>query len=130
MKVHHIGYAVNSIEKALAELSALGFESSGEPVDDASRNVRILLLANGPHRVELVAPLDPERTSPVDGILAKRGPGPYHICYEDSDLPGAVDRPKGLGFSLIQAPSYAPALDSDVAFLFHRELGLVELVQE
>lgn len=130
MRVHHIGYAVHSIEKAFAELSALGFESLGEPVDDASRNVRILMLANGPCRVELVAPLDTERTSPVDGILARRGPGPYHICYEDANLPGAVDRLKGLGFSLIQPPSYAPALDSDVLFLFHRELGVVELVQE
>ncbi len=129
MNVHHVGYAVSSVSKAFEEMKSLGFAAISDVVDDEERNVRILLLANGSYRVELVAPLDPGKSSPVDGVLAKKAPGPYHFCYEVENLAIAIQDLKEKGFSLFQSPSPARALDSEVAFLFHRELGIIELVQ-
>ena len=46
LRIHHIGYAVSSIEKSIQKFEVLGYEAIGEVVDDVSRKVRIVFLEN------------------------------------------------------------------------------------
>lgn len=69
MKIHHIGYAVKSIEKSRKDFQALGYREEGNLVFDQKRNVAILFLTNGSVRVELVEAGNPAEPSPVDNWL-------------------------------------------------------------
>ena len=83
MIIDHIGYAVKDIEKAKQSLQTLGFVF-GEVIEDKARNINILFGENGGYKVELVAPIS--TGSPVDSILTKVGPSPYHFCFTSSDI--------------------------------------------
>ena len=41
MKIHHIGYLVDNIERALSEFEKLGFSRIGETVEDPMREIFI-----------------------------------------------------------------------------------------
>jgi len=129
MNIDHIGYAVRSVDEAAEKMESLGFSVVGSAFDDEKRNVRILFVSNGPYRVELIAPLDPNIPSPVDNILKKGPPGPYHFCYSVDSLKSAVQTLKEQGLVVIESPTWAGALDTDVAFLFDRSLGVIELAE-
>lgn len=129
MDIDHIGYAVRSVDEAAEKMKFLGFGILGPAFDDEKRNVRILFVSNGPYRVELIAPLDPNIPSPVDNILKKGSPGPYHFCYGVDCLKSAVQTLKEQGLLVIEPPSWAEALDTNVAFLFDRSLGVIELAE-
>ena len=120
---------MRSLEKAVESMKALGFDVVGSVFDDVKRNVRILFVCNGPYRVELIAPLDLSRPSPVDGILRKKSAGPYHLCYQVECLIKSIDKLQIGGAIIIEPPSWAGALESNVSFLFDRTLGVIELVE-
>lgn len=135
MSVHHIGYAVADIEKASKIFASLGYVIESPCVNDSNRNVKILLLRNDKTLVELIAILDVEKESPIDFIFKKEfsfpGKGiPYHICYSVDDIDQTIARLKKENFGVIQPRLKAPALDdNDVAFLYHRDIGIIELLQ-
>ena len=83
MKVHHIGYAVQNIDKALSSFERMGFYKVTDTVRDQIRKVDICFISDQDNKnmIELIAPF--EKGSDVDGVLEKwGGPNPYHICYE------------------------------------------------
>ena len=85
-------------------------------------------MENGHERVELVTPNGV--STPVDGVLKNSGPTPYHICYEVSDMPAAVNELKANGWMVIKEPTPAPAIgDALVTFLYNRHVGMIELVE-
>lgn len=128
MNVHHVGYAVRSIEKAVPIFEALGFDVNGAVVDDEGRNVRIVFMQNMGVTIELVAPL--HSPSPIDAILAKSGAAPYHICYEVECLREAVVTLTKQGFKPFTAESPAPAIEGcAVVFLYNPVVGVIELVE-
>lgn len=127
MKVHHVGYAVKKLEKAVEAFERLGY-ISGDITEDTSRNIRIVFMENGHERVELVTPNGV--STPVDGVLKNSGPTPYHICYEVSDMPAAVNELKANGWMVIKEPTPAPAIgDALVTFLYNWHVGMIELVE-
>ena len=127
MKIHHVGVAVHSIDEVLPDYIALGYAVSHRVVDEA-RRVDIAFVRNGDYVIELVAPAASE--SPVDGLLEKVGPSPYHLCYIVDDITSAMRELRGAGYVRVTAPSPAPAIGyAAVAFLHHRRVGLVELVE-
>lgn len=79
--MHHIGYAVRSIEKAVEGFRALGYVEEGKPVLDKERNVSILFMANGGYRIELVEAGDPTMPSPVDSWLKNQKGGASPTIY-------------------------------------------------
>lgn len=126
-EVHHVGFAVKSVEAALSEFAALGWVAEGDAVDDAARKVRILFMRLGASRIELAAPLSPD--SPVSKFLA-RGGGPYHVCYEADSLEDAARGLASRGFVQFAKPAPAPAIaNRRVAWFFSRSAGLVEVVE-
>lgn len=127
MKVHHIGYAVKNLEQSIAAFEALGY-SSGAITADAGRKIRIAFLRNGSECVELVAPDGDE--SPVDGVLKSIGPTPYHICYEVPDMESALAELQHSRWIVTKQAEPAPAIGgARVAFLYHRRVGMIELVE-
>ncbi|WP_294158822.1 VOC family protein [uncultured Selenomonas sp.] len=128
MKVHHIGYYVKQMEAARAAFQKLGYEELEGVVQDDDRSIRICFLKNGTEVVELV---EPEERSPFDNKkLRKMGNTPYHICYEAEDLERAIIAMQDDGYFLVQPPAPAVAIGGRrVAFLYHDDVGLLELVE-
>ncbi|KQN97704.1 VOC family protein [Paenibacillus sp. Leaf72] len=129
MKVHHIGYVVEDLDKALQEFIALGYEVDGEKCHDDQRNILIQFIKNGSYLVELVCPLNDN--SPVKNILKKVGSTPYHFCYETANLLEKTEQLKKLGYLVIAEALAAPAIGNKrVVFLFKNNMGIIELVEE
>lgn len=127
-RVHHLGYAVATIEGGRAAFAALGWESFGEVTEDVGRNVRIAFLKKGEDVIELVAPL--AKPNPVEKVLAAGVGVPYHICYEVDSPAAAEAELKAKKFLPFIRPTAAPALEGRrVEFLFNKEIGIIELVE-
>ena len=124
--VDHIGYAVKDMKSAREQFSALGYEF-GEEKPDEHRKVRLSMGQMGGVKVELLAPLNNEK-SPVDGYLSKLGSTPYHICYEVCEIDGAVSELQDKGFTILGVPAYSVPLEGTVCFLYSPEIGLIEII--
>lgn len=129
MKLHHIAIATKDIAESCEIYVKLGY-SVGQIVDDIQRDVRICFITLDDIRFELVQPLS--RTSPVSKILEKSGhDSMYHICYQTNKINKSINEFVKLGFMAISNIDPAPAIDGKrVVFMFHKILGLIELVEE
>jgi len=128
-KFHHLGVAVSSLEKAATWYGMAGCMLS-EVIADPVRKVRICWVRReGDPLIELIEP-DGEG-SPVSPVLERIGAGPYHTCYSVPDLDGAVVELRKSGALLLGRPVAAPAISGSlVCFMFARDAGLLELVEE
>ena len=124
---HHIGVAVKDIDKTAAMYVSGGYEKS-DTIFDPVQNVNICWLTKtGMPTVELLAPVD--ETSPVCKILKKNGVTPYHTCYVVEDIEQAIADLRQQKYVLVSKPVEAVAIHNcKVAFLHHRQVGLIELV--
>lgn len=128
MKIHHIGYAVKSIDKAFEVLKLLGFEEEEEKITDEKRDVKILFIKNGEYQIELIEPLG--ENSPIKNILKKNGSIPYHLCYESENILEDIEFLRNKRFLLIDELSESTAIrGKKVCFLYHQEIGIIELVE-
>ena len=133
MKIHHIAYAVTSIEKSKIKFEDLGFKATDtEPVNDDIRNIKILFMMHDESKtlIELVEPLND--TSPITNLCKKMHgcASPYHICYEVENLSEALSEFKSKGYLVTQKPAPAVAIEGkNVAFLFQKDVGIIELVE-
>jgi len=128
MRFHHIGIAVFSLEETASMYEKGGYMRSGF-VFDPEQNVDICWLTkdNAP-LLELLAPVN--TLSPVNSILEKNGVSPYHCCYEVDDIEQAIIELRKQRFIVVKKPVKAVALNNSlVAFVFHKNVGLVELVE-
>ncbi len=127
MRVHHIGYAVEDLDKAIESFIALGYSLLHRRIDE-ERNVEIAFVENEGVAVELVSPLN--GGSPIDGVLARAGSGPYHICYEVDSISQACSRLRKDGWVVVHKPAPAPAIGGAmVAFAYSKNIGLAEFVE-
>ena len=129
MTFHHIGIAVNNIEKAQILYEKLGYKMF-LLTNDAVQNVKLCFLdkLNSP-TIELVCPIDDK--SPVVNILKRNGPMPYHTCYEVADIELEIKKLKKGGY--IQVSKTAPAIAFNnrlVCFLYNKNIGLIELLNK
>lgn len=128
MKLHHIGYAVRDICASSAEFERLGYRKCSEVTEDKLRDVRLRFMEKDGHVIELVAPLSD--SAHINNILKKTGSGPYHFCYEVKDLDEGIRSMLENGYVLIENAAEATAIGNRrVAFLFSRELGILELLE-
>lgn len=128
MRVHHIGYAVKSIQKSKQSFLNLGYREEGSVVYDELRKINILFLSNDGYRVELVEPADEE--APVYNILKKSGNTPYHICYYSEDIERDAECLENMGYLRTSEIEQAVAIDKKrVCFLYKRDIGIIELVE-
>lgn len=128
-RFHHIGYAVFSLDATAAIYEKAGYRRS-ETIYDPVQNVNICWLTKEAFpTVELLAPVD--ETSPVNGTLKKSGVSPYHCCYVVDRIEDAVTELKKQKYILVKQAAQAVAFNgSRVCFLFNKDIGLIELVEE
>lgn len=133
MKIHHIAYAVKSIEKSRIGFEILGYREIQPVVEDEQRGIHISFMEHGDSGqvIELIEPAADE--NPVGNYLKKmKGIAtPYHICYETEDLDKALQEFMDKGFIVTAEPAPAPAIDGRrVAFLIQKSVGVIELLEE
>lgn len=128
LSVHHIGYLVKKIEKAIQTFLSLGYQIEHDTVYDDIRKVNICFLVKDGYRIELVSPASED--SVVSGLMKKYKNSPYHICYLTDDFDSAYAALTASGFLAIDTPTRAPALDGrEVVFLTHADIGMIELIR-
>lgn len=125
---HHVGIACRDIDKTKSFYLSMGYVAS-PVIDDPLQHVSVCFLdKDDAPRLELLAPLDEQ--SPVARTLKTVGVSPYHMCYEVRDIEAAIASLRAQRFLLVNGPVPACAMDNHrVAFLFHKDSGLIELVE-
>ncbi len=126
-KIHHIGYLVRRLDRALEQFKKLGFESKDEAIYDTGRDADIAFMSRDGYSIELVCP---HKTSGIYPLLRKTGNSPYHMCFETNDIDKETARLEAEGYTVFIPKQVAPAIggSAEVVFLIHAALGMIELV--
>lgn len=131
MTLHHYGFAAKDIIETARQYELIGFKRlNQEIILDPIQNVRLMFLKNenGP-LLELVEPV--KSGSPVSNILQKAGPTLYHSCYEVRSIAQTMNDLRKKGFISIINPVPAAAFDNRlICFMYHRFIGLIELLEK
>lgn len=130
MRIHHLGIAVKSLEKAIPVFELLlGHPPvSREAIDD--QKVRVAVFQVGEIRIELIEASSPD--SPVARFIAKRGPGIHHLTLAVDDLRGTLEDLENHGIRLIDRNPREGAGGESIAFLHPSSTVnvLIELLEE
>ncbi|MCR5761415.1 MAG: VOC family protein [Sphaerochaetaceae bacterium] len=127
--MHHIGYLVKDIDKSKATFLALGYEIEKNVIFDSFRGVNICFLRKKGCSIELVSPVGDN--SILRNLKKRVGVSPYHICYCVNNIDDAITDLCNMRFVIWEEPHEAPAIEGKrVVFLFHSQMGLIELVEE
>ena len=118
--IDHVGIAVNSLQEAVTQWSAiLGRPPSGEETVP-SEGIRATFFGEGSGRIELLAPLTPE--SPIARFLDRHGPGIHHVCVRVHDLEMALAEAEAAGAEAVPPRVRVGAGGARIAFLHPRSL--------
>jgi methylmalonyl-CoA/ethylmalonyl-CoA epimerase len=131
-KLLHVGVAVPSLGPTTELLSTLfGYKVVSGPFDDPIQKVSVNFLAKSNEdvaEIELIAPITED--SPIRSMLAKDGGGAYHLCFETSDIDGALTHAKKNGCIVVSGPVPAVAFQGRrIAWIYTRSRQLFELVE-
>lgn len=129
LQFHHIGIATSDIESTAERYKDLGYVVDGNVTLDPLQNINICFLRHpSMPTVELLSPVDDK--SPVVQILQKNGVMPYHTCYSVNNIEEVIRQFRKLKYMIVSKPKTACAIgDKRVAFLYHKDMGLIELVE-
>lgn len=129
-KIDHIAIGVNNLDAAVAFYrDVLGLPIS-EPEEVESQKIRLVMIAVGEVKIELMAPTSEE--SPLYKSMAKRGEGIQHICFRSDNIHRELDKLKDSGLRLLQDKPMDGAHNT-LAFFLHPKAAngvLVEFNQE
>ena len=131
LKFHHLGLATRKHDKAVAFVSALGYQI-GESVFDPLQNVRLTMCIHETEpAIEIICPSDTK--GPIDGLTQRHPAGViYHSCYETDDLPEALAALENAGHAVIciSSPKAAPLFGGlHVSFYNVPGIGLIEILE-
>lgn len=117
-RLHHIGIAVRSIAAVNSEIQIF---------HDPIQRVRVAFFEMHDLLVELIEPAGDD--SPVQRSL-NQGVKLLHTCFEVDRLESSMDVAREAGYHPIRHPAPAVAFGGRrIVWVFHRELGLVELLE-
>ena len=129
MQIHHIGYLVKKIDRAIIAFEELGYRKETEIIFDEHRGIDICFLVKDGYRMELVSPKSKE--SVVYELQKKYGNSPYHICYNCENIEMSIQELRSNGYVQYDIPHEAIALNNrNVCFLIHPYLGMIELLED
>lgn len=127
LRFHHIGYAVKSLQKAKERFATLGYTLSDDLEVDTQDALVAYARKDGSPLVELLEPMSPN--SPVQKMIDVR-PGVYHICFAVNDINASIEDLQKEKFVLLAEPVPGHGLDDALtSFLFHRDIGLIQLAE-
>lgn len=130
MKIHHIGYLVQDIDRSIHTFLKWGIgRLVGNIIFDKERLLDIAFISAGEMLIELVSPR--EGSVDIGEGLKQLKNTPYHLCFECDHIQKTIDRlvmdDKCI---LIKEPQPAIAIDGrNVAFLYSGEIGLFEIIE-
>ncbi len=128
MKIHHVGYLVKKMDRAIDSFTILGFCSISDMIYDEYRDVDIQFMEKDGYVVELVSPRSDR--SVVSNLIKTYKNTPYHICYESDSFEDDLKTLELSHFTMFDEPCPAPALgDRRVCFLQSPRIGMIELVE-
>lgn len=130
-RLHHLGFVVASLEKALPGfIASLGARPTTAILHDPLQKVNLVFLrtsASEPVLIELIEPASQD--SPVRRSLDKSG-GPNHACYQVPDLKKALSTMRKNKGVIVRGPRPAVAFGGRrVAWVMTAEWLLVELLE-
>ena len=130
MRIHHLGIAVESLEKAVPifELLLGRAPDSREEVED--QKVRIAGFQVGGSRIELLEASSPD--SPIAGFIGKRGAGIHHLTLTVDNLQTTLNELDRRGIKLVDRTPRIGAGGESIAFLHPSSTAniLIELLEE
>lgn len=130
MRIHHLGIAVESLEKAVAifELLLGRPPDSREEVED--QKVRVAAFQVGESRIELLEASSPD--SPIARFISKRGPGIHHLTLTVDNLSAMLNDLERRGIKLVDRTPRMGAGAESIAFLHPSSTAniLIELLEE
>lgn len=127
----HVGMLVHDIAGAREALLPLGYDTPSERFVDERQGIYIQFVTRSSDptapKLELVQPLRDD--SVVSNLLVKTGATPYHLCLRVPALEPALESLHDQGYAVLGTPAPSAAFGGALfCFLYHRNLGLVELV--
>jgi len=130
--VAHVGVAVPDIASAAEQYRLLGFVPLSEKIlFEESHGVQAYMMENNGFVVELLAPLQVGKESPVDSYIETKPYKMYHVAYKVSDFDGQIQLLKQHRFMLTSQPTESAAQGGKrTAFMANRKFGVIELVEE
>lgn len=131
MRIHHVGYVVQSIQQAaLGFIESLELDWDGRVIHDPLQTVRVSFLhprAAGSPSLELVEPAG--AGSVVQRFLEKGG-GLHHLCFEVDSLEAQLERANASRDRIVHPPAPAAAFDGRrIAWVYTRNKLLVEYLE-
>jgi methylmalonyl-CoA/ethylmalonyl-CoA epimerase len=128
LHVHHVGYLIKKLDKAIKQFKALGYVPVSEIVYDEIRDVDIVFLEMDGYVVELVSPRTKE--SVVGHLMERYKNAPYHMCYESDSFVEDIASLEAGGYVRIDEPTPAPAIGGrNVCFLMGAAGGMIEILE-
>jgi methylmalonyl-CoA/ethylmalonyl-CoA epimerase len=131
-QLRHVGVAVPNLESAANLLSDLfGYKVVSGPFEDPIQKVAVNFMkqrGEDAAEIELIAPLSDK--GPIQAILAKGSAAAYHLCFETSDIDGALEYLKSKGCLIMGTPVPAVAFGGRrIAWIYTPTRQLFELLE-
>lgn len=129
MKIHHFGFFCTDIEKAILFFCDLGLVMKFRIIDELRKVELAFLDDQFGAMIELVAPASSD--SIISSLIKKNPNSFYHACFIAERFDSEINHLEEKGFLLIHPPQESVAFNMNrVTFLFHKELGIIELVEK
>lgn len=130
MQIHHLGIAVESLEKAVPVFELLVGHPPDSREEVKDQMVRVAVFRLGESRIELLESTSPD--SPIARFIARRGPGIHHLALTVENLQGTLNELEGCGLRLIDQKPRQGAAGESIAFLHPYSTGnvLIELLEQ
>jgi methylmalonyl-CoA/ethylmalonyl-CoA epimerase len=128
-QVDHLGFAVESIEDAVAFYQSAFGVAEWELIEMPDRHMRVAVARVGGTLIELIAPTSDAAS--FAKYLRERGPGMHHVAYRVDDIGAALDHLRSQGLRLIDEEP-RPGLHGTLVAFAHPKSAmgvLIELVQ-
>jgi methylmalonyl-CoA/ethylmalonyl-CoA epimerase len=131
LRIHHIGFVVDSIERTGNSFArSLALTWNQEVFFDPLQKVAVTFMQSihqAEPRIELVEPVGED--SPVRSFLLKGG-GLHHLCYEVPSLETQLDMSRSQGGKLVRRPMPAVAFGGRrIAWVYGKEKLLIEFLE-
>ena len=135
-RMNHLGYAVPSIEAAIAHYrDVMGATDIEEPFDLPEQGVKVCFVntptdsgMNGT-QIELIEPFD--ATSPINNFLEKNPQGgQHHVCFEVPDIATAREEFEAMGKRIL-GPTRIGAHGTPIFFVHPKDMqGMLTEIME
>jgi len=128
MNLHHIGIAVQDLDRALEQWRLLGLQEHDRRVVEAF-NVEVSMVPVGEVELEYIQPLG---AGSIQKYLDNAGEGLHHVALEVADIEASLREMEAQGVQLVDETPRPGFRGNRVAFLHPKGFNgvLVELVEE